>query len=215
MTPKGISTNQIIYWGLFILIAITATQLLLSFISISSNESNVFVTQTAIERTAQKRTGVTIQTTMGDIRIKLLTKVAPTTVNNFVAFVQSDFYVGTKIHRVAKDLLIEGGDPLSREDEKSLYGTGGPGFVYQDEIVGLPMERGVVAMANRGKPNTNGSQFFIVVNTENAKVLGNKYTIFGEVESGMDVVDAIAGVSTDIDGIPLEDIIVKRVVTGQ
>jgi cyclophilin family peptidyl-prolyl cis-trans isomerase len=54
-----------------------------------------------------------------------------------------------------------------------------------------------------------------VVNTENAKELGNKYTIFGEVESGMDVVDAIAGVPTDIDGIPLEDIIVKRVVTGQ
>jgi|GEM_PF-2520815 len=212
MKPTGISTDQLIYWGLFILIAITATQLLLSFISLSANESTTFSTQTAIERTAQKRTTVVIQTTLGDIQVRLLTKVAPVTVNNFVAFAQSDFYVGTKIHRVVKDLLIQGGDPLSRQSEKSLYGTGGPGFVYQDEIVGLPMEGGVVAMANRGKPNTNGSQFFIVVNGEKAADMAGKYTIFGQVEAGTDVVERIAGVSTDIDEIPLEDVVIKRVI---
>jgi cyclophilin family peptidyl-prolyl cis-trans isomerase len=212
MKSTGISTDQLIYWGLFILIAITATQLLLSFISLSTSETNQFVTQTAIDRAAQKRTMVVIQTTQGDITFKLLSRVAPTTVNNFVAFAQSDFYVGTKFHRVVKDLLIQGGDPLSREKEKSLYGTGGPGFVYQDEIVGLPMEKGVVAMANRGKPNTNGSQFFIVIDPENAKELEGKYTIFGQVEAGMDVVERIASVSSDIDEIPLEDIVIKRVV---
>jgi peptidyl-prolyl cis-trans isomerase B (cyclophilin B) len=212
MKPRGISTDQIVYWGLFILIAITATQLLLSFISLSSSESNQFMTQTAIDRASQKKTTAVIQTTMGDIQVKLLTKVAPTTVNNFVAFIQSDFYTGTKFHRAVKGLLIQGGDPLSREEEKSLYGTGGPGFVYQDEVVGIPMERGVVAMANRGKPNTNGSQFFVVVGEDAAKSLEGKYTIFGEVTSGMEVADAIANVSTDIDEIPLEDVVVKRVI---
>lgn len=212
MKSTGISTDQLIYWGLFILIAITATQLLLSFISLSTSETNQFVTQTAIDRTAQKRTVAIIQTTQGDITVRLLSKVAPTTVNNFVAFAQSDFYVGTKFHRVVKDLLIQGGDPLSREKERSLYGTGGPGFVYQDEIVGLPMEKGVVAMANRGKPNTNGSQFFIIVNTENAKDLDGKYTIFGQVEGGIDVAEKISMASSDIDEIPLEDIVIKRVI---
>ncbi len=212
MKPRGISTDQLIYWGLFILIAITATQLLLSFISLSAQESNQFSTQTAIERVSQKKTTAVLQTNMGEIHIRLLTKVAPTTVNNFVAFIQSEFYTGTKFHRVVKDLLIQGGDPLSREEERSLYGTGGPGFVYQDEIVGLPMERGVVAMANRGKPNTNGSQFFIVMNQEQAKDLEGKYTIFGEVSSGIDVAEMISNVSTDIDEIPLEDVIIKRVI---
>jgi len=212
MKPTGVSTDQLIYWGLFILIAITATQLLLSFISLSSSESTQFSTQAAIERTAQRKTTAVIQTNMGDIQIRLLTKVAPTTVNNFVAFIQSDFYTGTKIHRVVKNLLIQGGDPLSREKERSLYGTGGPGFVYQDEIVGLPMEKGVVAMANRGKPDTNGSQFFILVGEEGTEELEGKHTIFGQVESGMDVVEKIAGLTTDIDEIPLEDVIVTRVI---
>ncbi len=212
MKPTGISTDQLIYWGLFVLIAITATQLLLSFISLSAQESTQFSTQAAIERTAQKKTTAIIQTTAGDIQVRLLTRVAPTTVNNFVAFIQSEFYTGTKIHRAVKDLLIQGGDPLSREKERSLYGTGGPGFVYQDEIVGLPMEKGVVAMANRGKPDTNGSQFFIVVDGENAKELEGKYTIFGQVESGMEVVEKIASLPTDIDEIPLEDVVVTRVI---
>ncbi len=212
MKPTGISTDQLIYWGLFVLIAITATQLLLSFISLSSSESSQFSTQVAIERTAQKKTTAIIQTNMGDIQIRLLTKVAPTTVNNFVAFVQSDFYTGTKFHRVVKDLLIQGGDPLSREKERSLYGTGGPGFVYQDEIVGLPMEKGVVAMANRGKPDTNGSQFFILVGGAGAEELEGKHTIFGQVESGMDVVEKIADVPTDLDEVPLEPVVVTRVI---
>lgn len=212
MKPTGISTDQLIYWGLFILIAITATQLLLSFITLSANESTIFSTQTAIERTAQKTTTAVIQTSFGDIQVRLLSKVAPTTVNNFVAFAQSDFYVGTKFHRVVKDLLIQGGDPFSRQEEKSLYGTGGPGFFYQDEIVGLPMDTGVVAMANRGVPDTNGSQFFIIVNGERAMDMTDQYTIFGQVEGGMDVVQMIADTSTDIDEVPLEDIVIKRVI---
>jgi cyclophilin family peptidyl-prolyl cis-trans isomerase len=129
-----------------------------------------------------------ISTSMGDITIQLFAKDAPKTVNNFVFLAKDKFYDNLTFHRVIKDFMIQTGDPLGN-------GTGGPGYVFEDELNnGHKYEPGVVAMANAGK-NTNGSQFFIGSgkDVEGLKNFPN-YTIFGKVTAGMDVVQKIASV---------------------
>ena len=115
---------------------------------------------------------------------------APKTVENFTSLAQKGFYDGTLFHRVIKDFMIQGGDPNSRLDDWSLHGKGGPGYLFEDEFNQHKLIRGVVAMANFGVPNTNGSQFFILTR-ENASWLEGKHTVFGEVVDGMEVVDTI------------------------
>lgn len=128
----------------------------------------------------------TIQTDQGSMRIELFAKDAPKTVNNFVFLAQEKFYDNTVFHRIIKNFMIQGGDPLRA-------GTGGPGYRFEDE---LPPKRsyepGIVAMANSGK-NTNGSQFFIC-NGQNCRNLDQlpNYTQFGKVVSGMDVLEKIS-----------------------
>ena len=138
-------------------------------------------------------------TSMGTIKVKLFTKDAPKTVENFVALACGEkewtdprtgkktnarLYDGTVFHRVIKDFMIQGGDPLGR-------GTGGPGYRFEDEFFNGHVfnKPGLLAMANAG-PNTNGSQFFI---TEvETPWLDNHHTIFGEVISGFELVAKIA-----------------------
>lgn len=132
--------------------------------------------------TAKKLTA-TFQTSRGDIVVSLFPKEAPKTVNNFVFLAKDGFYDGTVFHRVIPDFMIQGGDPTGT-------GRGGPGYKFEDETKGSPHKhkRGTLSMANAG-PNTNGSQFFIThVVTD---WLDGKHTVFGEVQSGQDVVDAI------------------------
>ncbi|OGZ04721.1 MAG: hypothetical protein A2845_05285 [Candidatus Lloydbacteria bacterium RIFCSPHIGHO2_01_FULL_49_22] len=150
---------------------------------------------------------VIVETSFGEIRIALLRSQAPVTSNNFVSLVQAGFYDNIKFHRVVKGMLVQGGDPLSRENDRDLYGTGGPGYVFDDEIRGQQMERGVVAMANLGRPKTNGSQFFILV-APDAPLMAGKYTIFGKVVSGMDVVDRINSVTVDARNIPIDPVVI-------
>lgn len=128
----------------------------------------------------------TVRTNMGAFTITLLPKVAPITVNNFVFLARHDFYNGVIFHRVVPGFMIQGGDPTGT-------GTGGPGYVFQDEKVTMPYTRGTVAMANTGAKGTNGSQFFIVV-APKAYWLKPTYTIFGKVTAGMNVVMKIANV---------------------
>ncbi len=125
----------------------------------------------------------TIQTTKGDITVQLLTDDAPQTVNNFVFLAREGFYDNVPFHRIIKGFMIQTGDPTGT-------GTGGPGYRFNDEPVKRAYQPGIVAMANSG-PNTNGSQFFIVQGP-NASSLPPRYTIFGQVTAGMDVVDQIA-----------------------
>lgn len=125
----------------------------------------------------------TLHTTMGEIEIQLLGREAPNTVNNFVFLAREGFYSGVKFHRVIKDFMIQTGDP-------SGTGGGNPGYRIVDEPVNQNYDRGTVAMANAGRPNTAGSQFFIVQG-ENV-FLPRTYTIFGKVTAGMEVVDRIA-----------------------
>ncbi len=121
-----------------------------------------------------------ITTTNGDIVIRFFPDEAPKTVSNFVTLARDGFYDDLTFHRREEGFVIQGGDPNGN-------GTGGPGYQFADEPVKRPYTRGIVAMANAG-PNTNGSQFFIMLGDT---PLPPAYTIFGEVESGMNVVDGI------------------------
>ena len=130
----------------------------------------------------------TLHTNHGAIELELFEDDAPKTVDNFVKLSKDGFYDGITFHRVIPDFMIQGGCPQGD-------GTGGPGYEFEDEQNEHLVERGALAMANRG-PDTNGSQFFIVT-TEAAPWLNGKHTVFGRVSSGMDVVDEISGVDRD------------------
>ena len=158
-----------------------------------------------------KMTEALIKTSLGDIRIKLLEDKAPKTVENFVKLAKDNFYNNTKFHRIIPDFMIQGGDPLTKDDTaKGRWGTGGPGYKFADEPNDVKMVRGVVAMANSG-PDTNGSQFFIITATETPWLQG-KHTAFGEVVSGMDVIDKISAVPTDTRDVPLQPIVVQKII---
>lgn len=123
----------------------------------------------------------TIETDQGNIVIALTADKTPITVNNFVTLSRKNFYNGTIFHRVIKGFMIQGGDPKGT-------GAGGPGYTFDDEPFDGEYTRGTIAMANAG-PNTNGSQFFIM---HADYPLPKNYVIFGNVTSGLDVVDKIA-----------------------
>lgn len=146
---------------------------------------------------------------MGDIKIRFRND-SPKAVENFIKLSNQEFYDHTRFHRIVKDFMIEGGDPLSKFDStRAQWGKGGPGYTFPDEIHGDDlMVRGVVAMANDG-PSTNGSQFFIL--TKDADWLNGQHTIFADVVAGMDVVDNIASLPTGPTGIPLDDIEIESI----
>jgi cyclophilin family peptidyl-prolyl cis-trans isomerase len=137
----------------------------------------------AMQLEAGKDYGATLHTSMGDIVVDLDEQGAPKTVNNFVFLAEQGFYTNVPFHRVIKDFMIQTGDPTGT-------GAGGPGYKFADEPITKNYTKGTLAMANAG-PNTNGSQFFIC-QVDNTNKLQKNYTIFGNVVSGQDVVDAIA-----------------------
>jgi cyclophilin family peptidyl-prolyl cis-trans isomerase len=158
----------------------------------------------------QKFMNATLHTNKGDISIEFLPSQAPQTVENFTKLASSGFYDGVKFHRVIKDFMIQGGDPLTKDDSKqAMWGTGGPGYKFADEITAMNKnDEGTLSMANSG-PNTNGSQFFI--NLRNNNFLDTKHTVFGRVTQGIDVVRAIEAVETNASDRPLEPIIIKNI----
>ena len=144
----------------------------------------------------------TMHTNHGPIQIELFDDDAPKTVENFRKLAGDGFYDGVIFHRVIKDFMVQGGDPTGT-------GTGGPGYTFEDEFNQHRIVRGALAMANAG-PNTNGSQFFIVT-TDAAPWLDGKHTVFGQVVSGMETVDAIEGLPTGARDRPEEDAVIERV----
>lgn len=136
-----------------------------------------------------------MKTNTGDIMFELFPKDAPKTVENFVRLSREGFYNGVKFHRVIKGFMIQGGDPLSKDDDWSDDGAGGPGYQFEDEINAHKLVRGMLAMANSG-PDTNGSQFFIVT-AEATPWLDGKHTVFGRITAGMETVDKIENLPTD------------------
>lgn len=158
----------------------------------------------------KKYTSATITTNKGVIEIAFGDKT-PETVKNFTKLAAENFYNGVRFHRVIKDFMIQTGDPLSKDKtNEAAWGTGGPGYKFNDELKGdeqYPL--GTVAMANSG-PNTNGSQFFIV--TANPSVaLPPSYTVFGRVTQGIETALAIQNVKTGASDRPVEDIIIEKI----
>jgi len=172
--------------------------------------ANKKIEQPAMIINANQEYTVTLQTSAGDIVIRLHNAEVPITANNFYALAKQGFYDGTIFHRVIDGFMIQGGDP--RGD-----GTGGPGYKFADEPFSGEYSRGTVAMANSG-PNTNGSQFFIM---HQDYALPPNYTIFGTVVEGLEVVDAIATakVTSSFGGEmsrPVTPVVVKKaVVSGE
>ena len=151
-----------------------------------------------------------LHTNKGDITIELFSDRAPNTVANFTKLAKEGFYDGVKFHRVIKGFMIQGGDPLTKDDSKSdFWGTGGPGYKFADEIyAGNRNDIGTISMANAG-PDTNGSQFFI--NTAANNFLDGKHTVFGKVTSGMEVVKAIEVTPTGTAGRPITPVVISSV----
>jgi cyclophilin family peptidyl-prolyl cis-trans isomerase len=147
-------------------------------------------------------TNATLHTNRGSISLELYPDDAPKTVENFVKLAKDGFYDGVVFHRVIPDFMIQGGDPTGT-------GSGGPGYKFEDEINDHKVVRGSLAMANAG-PNTNGSQFFVVTADE-CPWLDGKHTVFGQVTSGMDVVDEISELPRDERDRPREEVLIERV----
>ena len=143
-----------------------------------------------------------MHTNHGPIELELFDGEAPKTVENFEKLSREGYYDGLVFHRVIRDFMIQGGCPHGT-------GTGGPGYEFEDEFNEHKIERGALAMANRG-PDTNGSQFFIVT-TEEAPWLDGKHTVFGRVSEGMEVVDRISELPRDSRDRPTEDARIDRV----
>ncbi len=159
---------------------------------------------------SQEDTVVVLQTSLGNIELKLFEQAAPKACENFIGLVKDGYYDGTIFHRVIKGFMIQGGDPTGTgRGGRSLFG--GP---FEDEVsAGLAFDkRGLLAMANAG-PNTNGSQFFITVAP--TPWLNMKHTIFGEVISGYDVVEKISKAKADMGDKPLQEVKIIRAYVRQ
>mgnify|MGYP000591936445 FL=1 len=150
-----------------------------------------------------------ISTKYGEIILELYDTLATKHVESFKLHAQNGYYNGTTFHRVIPGFMIQGGDPLTKSEDRSRHGTGGNAAKYfgigtesEESSWDLPAEfsstphvRGILSMARSQDPDSGGSQFFICV--ADSLFLNNQYTVFGKVASGMDVVDAIVGVSRD------------------
>ncbi len=147
-------------------------------------------------------TTANIKTNFGKISFKLIPELAPETVRNFEKLAKEGFYDGTLFHRVIPGFMIQGGDPNTKTDNKSSWGTGGPGYNIKAEFSSRSHLRGIVSMARSQDPDSAGSQFFIV--TADSTFLDRQYTVFGEVVEGMDVADKIVNLERDGNDCPLE-----------
>lgn len=130
-----------------------------------------------------------IETNKGTIKFKFFSQDAPNTVENFVKLAKQDFYNGTKFHRVEPGFVIQGGNPNSKDDDPSNDGKGGPGYTIKAEFNENKHVDGTVAMARTQDPDSAGSQFYIALGPQ--PHLDGKYTVFGQVTEGLEVVHKI------------------------
>jgi peptidyl-prolyl cis-trans isomerase B (cyclophilin B) len=136
-----------------------------------------------------------IETDLGEMAIAFWPEVAPKTVENFKKLARSGFYDGTAFHRIVKGFMIQGGDPKTRDPAKEdEWGTGDPGYQIKAEFNQRPHVRGVISMARSTDPDSAGSQFFICL--ADAQRLDGKYTAFGHVIRGDDVLGKIGETPT-------------------
>ncbi|HOY57261.1 MAG TPA: peptidylprolyl isomerase [Verrucomicrobiota bacterium] len=144
-----------------------------------------------------------IKTTKGDMVVEFWPDVAPKTVENFKKLARDKFYDGTCFHRIVKGFMIQGGDPLTKDPEaQARYGTGDPGYKIKAEFNNRKHVRGVLSMARSANPDSAGSQFFVCLDA--ASHLDNKYTCFGRVIRGEDVLLKIGETPTKMNAFGTE-----------
>ena len=136
-----------------------------------------------------------LETTAGDMVIEFWPDVAPNTVENFKKLARQGYYDGTAFHRIVKGFMIQGGDPLTKDPQQEhRWGTGDPGYKIKAEFNNRSHVRGVISMARSQDPDSAGSQFFICL--DDAKFLDGKYTAFGRLSKGDEVLGAIGNTPT-------------------
>jgi cyclophilin family peptidyl-prolyl cis-trans isomerase len=162
-------------------------------------------TKEEIKKMAETR--AIIETKFGEIELKFFPETAPGHVNNLIELAKKGFYDGTTFHRVIPGFMIQGGDPNSKNPDKSGHGMGGPGYTIKAEFNDKPHKKGALSMARSGHPDSAGSQFFICV--ADAPFLNGQYTVFGEVISGIEVADKIVSQPRDSKDNPNERIEMK------
>lgn len=154
-----------------------------------------------------------IETKFGNIELEFFEDKAPGHVKNFKTLAKTGFYNGTLFHRVIPGFMVQGGDPNTKNPDRSMHGMGGPGYSIDAEFNDTRHERGVLSMARSSDPNSAGSQFFIVV--KDANFLDGKYTAFGKVIKGMDVADKIVSAPRDGNDNPHEPIRMKVTIQSK
>jgi peptidyl-prolyl cis-trans isomerase B (cyclophilin B) len=181
---------------------------LIPVLTLGETKSKTF-TKEEIKKMSE--TKAAIDTKFGKIEVKFFPDVAPNHVNNFIDLAKKGFYDGTIFHRVIPGFMIQGGDPNTKNPDKSRHGLGGPGYTVKAEFSSKPHKRGILSMARAQDPDSAGSQFFICV--ADAPFLDRQYTVFGEVTSGMDVVDKIVGQVRDPRDNPNERVEMKVTIS--
>jgi len=210
-------------WKIIIILIVVISATIIFFMNYTNEDKGKDKENLIVDPVAKKEEGgkgniAIFQTNFGDIELELFADKAPKTVENFIKLAGDGFYDGIKFHRVINGFMIQGGDPFSKDDsQKELWGQGGPGYTFEDEIHSENNNViGSISMANAG-PNTNGSQFFI--NTADNDFLDAKHTVFGKVINGMDVVMAISQVDVEYSSPmaqqpdrPVKPVIIEKVI---
>ena len=168
-----------------------------------------------IEVTTNTRATIAVSSqgeSWGDIVLKFYPDVAPDHAKNFCKLAAQNFYDGTTFHRVIPGFMVQGGDPNSKNTDRSNHGMGGPGYHIKAEFNNTQHKRGVLSMARAQDPDSAGSQFFICV--ADSPFLDGQYTAFGEVVSGLELVDRVVAAKRDGRDNPLERIEVTVAVSS-
>ena len=158
-------------------------------------------------------TDVIVKTSFGNIKFSLLPDIATETVRNFSQLAKSGFYNGTLFHRIIPGFMIQGGDPNTKNPDKSTWGQGGPGYNLKAEFNTRSHLRGIVSMARATDPDSAGSQFFIV--TSDSTFLDRQYTVFGEVVEGIEVADKIVNLPRDGNDCPKQEAKMLEVIISE
>lgn len=180
--------------------------LALSFASADAAETRKkSFTKEEIKKMEQTR--AIIETKFGTIELAFFPESAPNHVANFIELAKKGVYDGTTFHRVIPGFMIQGGDPNSKNPDKSTHGMGGPGYTIDAEFNNKPHKKGTLSMARSSNPNSAGSQFFICV--ADAPFLDRQYTVFGQVVAGMETADKIVAQPRDKNDNPNERVEMK------
>ncbi|MBW5395290.1 peptidylprolyl isomerase [Brachyspira hampsonii] len=181
----------------------------LKIITISLLGLIIFGTVLIAQKPKTSKEHLFIETNFGTIEIAFFPEKAPKHVEAIKKLANEGFYDGTLFHRVIPGFMIQGGDPLSKQPNRALHGTGGPNFLIPAEFNDISPKRGICSMARGTSINSAGSQFFICV--ADSPFLDGQYTVWGEVVSGMDVADKIVALKRDANDNPLEPAKMNRV----